>query len=543
MTAQPSVANVALRAVGDAGARTVFGLPGIHNLAFWHMAPGLPAPRLVNVRHEQAAVYAADGWARASGRLGAAVVTTGPGAANALGAFGEAAMSRSPLVLIASEVPSHLADAHLGRALHQSKDQAGMFRPLAKGIFRPRSPQAVIQDVADAITTALSAPRGPVYLDIPADILAGPAAAVNVSARLPPPSVDEDALGEAAKLIDAAGPIVIWAGGGVVDAGAAKDLAVLAARWQAPVLTTFGSRGVLGRADPCSVALPPHEPEIEDMLASADILVAFGTDFDGMMTKNASLHLPSTIVDINVDLGRTRFGYEGVLPVLGDAKKAIERLLQLTDERDAGLVSGLPALKERVWARLRSDPRTRDAATFVATVERAAAGVAVVVNDMTIPGYWLGNYYQPDQPRTVQCPIGWGTLGYAVPASVGAAFATDRPVLAVCGDGGFMYAIGELATIAQERLPVTVLLVNDGGYGMLRYGQHAPGRPIPGADLVTPDFVQLALAFGWGATRVSQVGAPLEDALVHALASGDPQMVVCDVALFPPKTTSPRWAE
>jgi acetolactate synthase-1/2/3 large subunit len=217
--------------------------------------------------------------------------------------------------------------------------------------------------------------------------------------------------------------------------------------------------------------------------------------------------------------------------------------LELTESREKGLAQDVPALKERVWDRLSSDPRTTEAVTFVTSVERAVAGEAVVINDMTIPGYWLGNYYCAGRGRSVQYPVGWGTLGYALPASVGAAFAGERPVLAVCGDGGFMFAVGELATIAQEQLPVTVLLVDDGGYGMLRFGHQERQGPVPGADLLTPDFVQLAAAFGIGATRVRGVGEPLESALRTALGAGEPQVVVCEASLFPPKTTSPRWEE
>jgi acetolactate synthase-1/2/3 large subunit len=289
--------------------------------------------------------------------------------------------------------------------------------------------------------------------------------------------------------------------------------------------------------------LPPHEPEVEDLLAAADLLLAFGTDFDGMMTKNGTLRLPPTIVDVNIDVNRTSFGYPGVTPVVGDAGLAIENLLRMTKKRDDGLIAGLPDLRERVWARLRSDPRTRDAATFVASVEHAAAGRAVVVNDMTIPGYWLGTYYCPDRSRAVQYPLGWGTLGYALPASVGAALAGDLPVLAVCGDGGLMFAVGELATIAQERLAITVLVVDDGGYGMLRFGHQQGDEPVAGADLVTPDFVKLAEAFGVEGARVGEVGPALERALDDAVSSGRPRLVVCEASLYPPRTTSPRWAE
>jgi thiamine pyrophosphate-dependent acetolactate synthase large subunit-like protein len=543
VTGERTVANTLLQALGDAGAETVFGLPGAHNLAFWRGAPGLQMPRLVNVRHEQTAVYAADGWARATGRLGAAVVTTGPGAANTLAAFGEAAISGSPIVLVASEVPVHLADLGIRRTLHQSPDQAGMFRPLAKAIFKPRAPQEVAHDLGRAIAAAMSPPRGPVYMDVPTDVLSAPAVAVPSPAGLPARLVDEQALDRAAGLVNSAGPVAIWAGGGVVDSGASAQLASLAAHLKAPVFTTFSSRGVLGPKDPCNVGLPPHEPEVEDLLASADVLLGIGTDFDGMMTKNTSLRLPRTIVDVNIDLERTSFGYTGVLPVLGDAKIAIEGLLQLTKQRDDGLINELPGLKQRVWDRLRSDPRTRPACAFVGSVQRAATSVAAVVNDMTIPGYWIENYYQPSSERAVQYPMGWGTLGYALPASVGAAFSSDRPVLTVCGDGGFMFALGELATIVEQDLAITVLLVDDGGYGMLRYGQQNTDQRLPGVDLVTPDFMQIAAAFGIGADHIGDVGAPLEKALASALADGRPRMVICDASLYPPKTTSPRWDE
>jgi acetolactate synthase-1/2/3 large subunit len=452
-------------------------------------------------------------------------------------------MSGSPVVLIATEVPTALVEAGLRMTLHQSKDQASMFRSLAKGVFTPRTPQTAADDLAEAITTALSAPQGPVYVDLPADLLGAPEAALSEASPEPAGPPDVDALQDAAQVVNAARSVVIWAGGGAVQAEAGGAVAALAELLKAPVVTTFAARGLLGHGDPHNVALPPHEPEIEQLLASADVLIALGTDFDGMMTKNATLKLPPVIIDINVDLRRTQFGYEGVFPVVADARVAVDELLQLVGGRQQGLADGLADLKARVWSRLRSDARTAEACTFVTSVERATPYPVVVVNDMTIPGYWLGNYSETGRGRSMQYPIGWGTLGYALPASVGAALGGGCPVLAVCGDGGFMFAVGELATIAQERLPITVLLVDDGGYGMLRYDSHNQKPNAPWADLRAPDFVQLASAFGIGAARVTDVGAPLEEVLRRALASGEPRMVVCEASLFPPKTTSPRWDE
>jgi thiamine pyrophosphate-dependent acetolactate synthase large subunit-like protein len=541
VTADPSVAGQILRALGDAGATTTFGLAGVHNLAFWREPP-LPSGRLVMVRHEQTAMYAADGWARASGCLGAAIVTTGPGAANTTAAFGEAAMSRSPVVLVASEVPRRLTTAGIDNALHQSKDQSAIFASLAKAVFTPRSAQEVADAFGVAIATALSAPRGPVYVDVPADVLSETGLGIDIPEIQSTP-VDTEALDRAVARLDAAGSLVIWAGGGVVEAGATDDLAELAIHLDAPVVTTFASRGAIGFSHPSNVGLPPHEPEVEALLAGAEVLLAIGSDFDAMMTKNRALQLPPIIVDVNVALERTEIGYPGVLPVVGDAKQVIRSLLERTQTRERSLLSSLPSLRARVWGRLRSDPRTAEACVFVDTIQRVASGVAVVVNDMSIPGYWLSSYYGTDRPRTVQYPVGWGTLGYAVPASIGAACVNSRPVLAVCGDGGFMFAIGELATLAQEHLPVTVLIVDDQGYGMLRFEQQRAGAEHRGVDLVNPDFVMLAHSFGLPALRVEGVGSELASALTHALASQRPNVVVCGASLYPPRTTSPRWNE
>ena len=542
MATKPSVAAEILYALKAAGAEIVFGLPGVHNLAFWREPPGSRTPRLVNVRHEQTVVYAADGWSRASGSLGAGLVTTGPGAANTLGAFGEASRSGSPVVLIASEVPLSVTNAGMRSALHQSKDQAGMFEGLAKAVFTPRSAAEVARDVGLAIAAALRAPRGPVYVDVPADLLGEAGAPVQLL-ELAAPELDAAALGRAAALVEKARTVVLWGGGGVVDANAAGELVALGAHLQAPVVTTFSARGAIPCSDASYIGLPPHEPEVEELLAGADLLLGFGSDFDAMMTKNATLRLPPVVIDVNVDPEVMQIGYPGVVEVHGDAKLALQALLATTKPRDQGLVEALPGRKERVWARIRNDVRTAEACAFVGSVERAALGRAVLVNDMTIPGYWLGNYYGAVGCRTMQYPVGWGTLGYALPASVGAAYGCGQRVLAVCGDGGFMYGIGELATLVQEHLPVTVLVVDDAGYGMLRFDQQHSGDEFRGVDLVTPDFVALAASFGIPAALVESVGAPLEAALTSALRSDGPQMVVLHAALYPPRTTSPRWRE
>ncbi|MET0189877.1 MAG: thiamine pyrophosphate-binding protein, partial [Pseudonocardia sediminis] len=178
-----TVADDVLDVLREAGATTVFGLPGVHNLAFFSTGPGSP----VVVRHEQAATYAADGWARRTGALGAAVVTTGPGATNALTGFGEAAAAGSPVVLVASEIPQRLRrEGRLRGVLHESRDQAALFAPLAKAVFSPRTPEETARDIRAATALALAAPRGPVYLDVPADVLPSDRCALHTPTPPPP---------------------------------------------------------------------------------------------------------------------------------------------------------------------------------------------------------------------------------------------------------------------------------------------------------------------------------------------------------------------
>jgi thiamine pyrophosphate-dependent acetolactate synthase large subunit-like protein len=536
----PTVAERILTALNKSGSTTVFGLPGVHNLAFWSVDDHDGLPEIIKVRHEQTAVYAADGWSRTTGTLGAALVTTGPGAANCVAAFGEAAMARSPVLLIASEVPTTTRARSLTRALHQSADQAGIFRSLAKSVWTPRNPRDAAIAVGLAIADAKSSPSGPVYVDIPADVLWEPGPEIDLHEPTVP-VIDESGIFTALKIIESAHSVGIWAGGGAVAAGADAAVAELAEKLHAPVFTTFASRGILPADHPCAVTLPTFEPELAGLLAELDVLIAIGSDFDGMLTKNGALDLPA-IIDVNLLAGQRGFGYDNVVPVVGDARAVSESIIARAADRESGPADGLRGRISEVWARLSADVRSEKGCEFVQAIADVAQE-AIVINDMTIPGYWLCGYFTPPQSRRLQYPVGWGTLGYALPAAVGAGAVRERPVLVVCGDAGVMFALGELATLVQESLPVTVLIVDDGGYGMLRFDQEHAGRNPSSMNLRSPDFVTLGRSFG---LEVLDVGAELEG-LTAAIRSGiesmTPNVVICRASLYPPRSTSPRWDE
>ncbi len=537
MDGRSTVAGAVLDTLAAAGVRTVFGLPGVHNLAFWRVGG---RPEIVGVRHEQTTVYAADGLARASGGLGVALTTTGPGAANAVGAFGEAAASGSPVLLLASEIATTLARAGLPRGvLHESPDQAALFEPLAKAVLRPRTPESAVAAVAEAAEIALTWPRGPVYVDIPTDVLNRPGRPVQPGTprRRSP---DAAAVTAAVNLIEAAGRVVIWSGGGVIQSGAERELVELAERLCAPVITTFAGRGVLPPDHPCCVGLPPHERSVAELMAGADLMIAVGTAFDGPMTKNWTIPRPPKLITVNCDPADLDRGFPPDATVLGDAKLTLSALNTAVGARDRCL-DEVGELRTRVWNRLRQAADSAPASVFLDAVNGVVADHdPIVVADMAIPGYWVGGYGRVLAPRRLQYPIGWGTLGYALPASVGAGTLRERPVLAVCGDGGFLFAVGELAVLAQQRLPVTVLIVDDGGYGMLRFDQTHAGDEHRGVDLGRPDFVALAEAFGIPAVGVDGVGE-LAGVLGDAVGADGPRVVVVREALVPPRTTSPRW--
>ncbi|HMJ97144.1 MAG TPA: thiamine pyrophosphate-binding protein [Thermoleophilaceae bacterium] len=537
-------ARAAVAALEDAGVEIAFGLPGVHNLPLWRELNGSPI-RLVGVRHEQTAAYAADGYARASGRLGVALTTTGPGAANTLAAVGEAWASRQPILVIATDIPTTARRPGVWRGvLHEATDQAAMFRPVVKEAIRVRSADEIGPAVARAARTALEAPARPVYVEIPTDLLSAEANPQGGQTPLrvgAPPELASDQLDRALDLLARARRPLVWAGGGALQSGAGDAVAALAERLVAPVILTFSAKGLLPPGHPCLVESSPHVQEVGDLWDEADVVVAIGSDLDGMMTQGWKQPQPAHLVAINVDATDASKNYRPDLVVEADARLATSALAERLSER-----GGLESLQRRVrelnrTVRERIASEDPEASTFLAALEAALPDDAVVVCDMCIPGYWLGGFHRTPAPRKLSYPLGWGTLGCAFPQGLGAALAGAGPAVSISGDGGFLYACGELAAAKQEQIPLTAVIVDDGGYGMIRYDQDLHGDPREGVDLTNPDFVALAAAFGIRADSVDGLGEHFAVALKGHVALKEPTLLVARAALGPPPNVSPRW--
>ncbi|HWS46509.1 MAG TPA: thiamine pyrophosphate-dependent enzyme, partial [Acidimicrobiia bacterium] len=443
-----------------------------------------------------------------------------PGAANTVGAVGEAWASRSPVVIVATDIPTRLRKTGVYRGvLHECTDQAALFAPITK-----TTPGSLRSALRDAITP----PTRPVYVGIPSDILTNDAP----PERTPPELIPRTA--SVAPLVDALAASrrpLVWAGGGTRDAGDAID--AFARRIGAPVVTTYQARGLLAPDHPLLVPAPPHEPEVTALIERADLAIVAGSDLDQMNTMQWRLPLPERRVAVNIDGADAAKNYPMTAVVESDA-----RVLELTAnelEPRETWAGDLGALGTAIRARLAADPATRDAVTFLESTEAALPPDVAVFADMCIAGYWLAGHFRVETRRGLHYPMGWGTLGFAFPAAIGAS--TVRPTVAVAGDGGALFALGELSALAELGTPCTLVVVDDCGYGMLRYGYTTTAAN----DLPPVDYAAIARAFGIASASIDGVGSEYAQALARAVASRVPWLLHVRARLHPPATTTPFW--
>jgi len=541
-----TVADAILRILASHGVRYAFGIPGVHNLAFWKSEIA-GAPQIINVRHEQSAVYAADGVARATGGIGIALTTTGPGAANTLGAFGEASISRSPLLVISSEAPIANRSKGIYRGyLHEMTDQASLFAPLAKvsesGASLAKSASTAkeaIDFLKEMLGELTKAPPGASYLGIPSDILSAPFEGKLDREILP--STESLDLSGLVELINDSKRIIFWAGGGATQVD--SEIAELSELLKAPIITTFAGRGI-GSSSRYSLEIPVHETEAGELLASADLLIIMGSQFDGMNTKNWSLKLPPRVAVIDADPQPIERNAPVNLAIKAELKpslfKSLSSLMLLEKIHEKQEWSDVASINKKARARISSTIEGKSGMALVEAIDKGWPIEGRIVLDMCIAGYWSGGYLRGKRVRRIAYPVGWGTLGFALPTSVGTAI-DGTPTLVVAGDGGIAFAIAELATLVQQSLPVTILLHDDGGYGMLRYDQKVMKAPERGVDLVNPDWGLLAQSYGISFKETNLIS--LADDLSEARKLQGPKLLLLREALTPPRTTSPRWRE
>ncbi|MEU6866946.1 thiamine pyrophosphate-binding protein [Streptomyces sp. NPDC046876] len=517
------------------GATTVFGLPGQHALGLFD-AVGRSDLRLVTLRVENNAGFAADAYGRMTGEAVPLLLSTGPGALTALPALAEAAAASSPVLAISSQVPAAGLGGGRRGHLHELRDQAASFRDVVKSVHVARTPSQIPSVIAEAWESALSAPHGPVWVEIPEDVLRAETILPQVTGMDATPhelAPRPELTALAAHWLETAERPVIIAGGGVIRSDAAGKLRQLAERLCAPVVTTFGGKGAFPWAHPLSLQSWLEDRHMTDFLEDADVVLVVGSGL-GELSSNYHTFLPGgRVVQIEADLGKLESNHPA-LGIHADARLALQALLEtVAERRDPGAPERVRSVLGAVAARLAAQdlgPQSLEQ-RLLASVRSALPARSPSFWDMTMLAYWAWSAFDPKHPNTMHSAQGAGGLGYAFPAALGACLAEPgTPVLAVSGDGGAMYSIAELATARQHDLDVTWLIVDDGGYGILReYMRDAFDGRTTGTELTRPDFAALAESFGVPAAVTSPDA--LASDLAKALAAPGPSVVVLPATL------------
>ncbi|MEU3335085.1 thiamine pyrophosphate-binding protein [Streptomyces sp. NPDC006668] len=523
--------DLVVETLAGLGATTVFGLPGQHALGMFD-ALRRSDLRYFGLRVENNAGFAADAYGRITGEAAPLLLSTGPGALTSLAALQEAAAASAPVLAISSQIPTAGLGGGRHGYLHELPDQAASFRGVVKSVHTVRTQSQIPSAVAAAWKSALTAPHGPVWVEIPQDVLLAKTpvpvvTAVDATPDALPPRPELTAV--AADLLSRAARPAIIAGGGVVRADASGKLRQLAETLQAPVVTTPGGKGAFPWQHPLSLQSWIEDRHTTDFLEDADVVLVVGSGLGELSSNYHTFRPRGRLIQIEADLGKLESNHPA-LGIHADARLALQALLETVSPReDAGAPERVRAVLAKVADRIAAQELTLEQ-DVLASVRKALPADSPSFWDMTILAYWAWSAFDAKGPNRMHSAQGAGGLGYGFPAALGAAAADPTtPVLAVSGDGGALYSVAELATARQYDLNVTWLIVDDGGYGILReYMTDAFGEAT-GTELTRPDYVSLAESFGVPGIRTTP--ETLESDLTKALGSPGPSVVVLPAVL------------
>ena len=499
------------------GVTQVFGYPGGAILPVYDALRKFPNIHHTLVRHEQGAAHAADGYSRASGKVGVCIATSGPGATNLVTGIANAMLDSIPMVCITGNVSSKV----LGTDAFQEVDITGITLPVTKHNFLITHAEDIAPAIRYAFQIAKSARPGPVLVDITKD--AQQATAIfDFEAAKPRPvrphpmrKIEESGLEQAAELIRNAKRPVILAGHGIIESGAEEQVCTLAERAQIPVALTLLGLGAFPASHPLNLGMMGMHGEswVNHSIQEADLLIACGMRFDDRVTGSLSTYAPKAKkIHIEVDPAEINKNVKVDVPLIGDLREVLEELLPRISGRDGS--AWLKTIETN-----KGDSAVHDiknlpdsghlyAAHVIHDIWRITGGDAIIVTDVGQHQMWEAQYYHHEKPRTLITSGGLGTMGFALPAAIGAKFACpDREVWVIAGDGGFQMTAAELATIAQEGIKINIAIINNGYLGMVRQWQEFfYERNYESTPLVSPDFVKLADAHGLAGLTVRTRG-------------------------------------
>jgi acetolactate synthase-1/2/3 large subunit len=531
MTESLTGSQILCRALLEEGVDVLFGYPGGAIMPFYHALPEFPGLRHVLVRHEQAAAHAADGYARATGRAGVCVATSGPGATNLVTGLATAHMDNTPVVAITGQVPRPM----MGRDAFQETDIIGITQPITKHNRLVEDVEELAEAVQEAFYVAQEGRPGPVLIDIPKDVQnqRGSWAAGRLgSTRLPAgfgwgKTGPAAGLEEAVRLIAAAERPLIMAGHGVVLANAYSELRAFAERTGIPVITTLLGISGFSESHPLHLGMPGMHGEVHvnRAIQQADLIIGLGLRFDDRVTGNlAGFARGAKVIHVELDPSEIGKNVPVTVGLVGDVREVLRSLLSALAPRQChewrAEIAGFIRLREESF-RGGLSPEA-----ILRAIDDGTAGRCSIVSDVGQHQMWVAKLFPYRRPNSHITSGGLGTMGFAVPAAMGVALARPgEPVWAISGDGGFQMNMQEIATMVQEGIPVKMAVFNNGYLGMVRqWQQFFHGRRYSATPIWSPSYVRLAEAYGIAGWRVES-GEQLDDVVRAAVAEPGPSLV------------------
>ena len=531
-------AQILMEVLKDEGVDTIFGFPGGAVIDIYDELAKTDI-RHVLVRHEQGAVHAADGYARAGGKVGVSLVTSGPGATNTVTGIASAYMDSIPMVVLTGQVPTHL----IGNDAFQEVDIVGITRPCTKHNYLVQSTQDLARTIKEAFYLAQSGRPGPVLVDLPKDVVNSkieyaPQQKVRLKSYNPTYAPNMKQLKKVVELVEQAERPVIFAGGGIILSKASEELTEFARKTSTPVTTSLMGLGAFPGTDPLWLGMiGMHGTYRANMSTGAcDLMIAVGVRFDDRVTgKTDSFASQSKIVHIDIDPTSIRKNIPVTIPVVGDCKNSLEHINRLLDDID---LSRFKAKHEQWLDQIEQWKSTKPLAYkqedvikpqyVVEKLYELTKGNAIVTTEVGQNQMWAAQYYHFDNPNHFITSGGLGCMGFGLPAAIGAQMACpDKLVVDVAGDGSIQMNIQEMATAVQCCLPVKVVILNNNYLGMVRQWQELFYEKRYACTLMehAPDYVKLAEAYGavgLRATKPDEVESVLSEGL------SIPQPVIMD---------------
>ena len=521
-----------IESLKNMGVKTIFGYPGGQTIPFYDMLYDLDMEHIL-VRHEQCAAHAADGYARASGRVGVCVATSGPGATNLVTGIATAYMDSSPIIAITGQVPTHL----IGNDAFQEADIIGITMPIVKHSYQPKDPDLIPSMIKSSFEIAASGRPGPVLIDVPKEVQEGELTKFDDS-LIETPGYNPTTKGnirqikKARDLIKEAKRPIILAGAGVIISNACCELKKLAKTINAPVMTSLLGKGAIDETDDLALGmLGMHGRKVSnDSVNEADLLIAIGVRFSDRTTGRLDSFVPDTkVIHIDIDPAEIGKNVHVDLPIVGDARNVLTSLNKLLENYKSSddVNKWTDMVKQRkhdLLPRVTYDDVPLKPQTVIKEIAEALTPESILTTDVGQNQMWAAHFYDTQKPRKFISSGGLGTMGFGFPSAIGAKVACpDDPVVSLNGDGGFLMVCQELATVREYDIPVIAVVLENRTLGMVYQWQSLLYNRRHSQTLLgnSPDFVKLAESFGVNGVKITKPGETKE-ALGKAIKDNEP---------------------